>query len=66
MNNKDQKTEYWELMMEENYEKAFPLRELNFPKYCYKYRKLDQTTINTIKRLICRFGRKNCSLFFNI
>ncbi|MCG9900871.1 MAG: DUF2971 domain-containing protein [Hydrotalea sp.] len=48
MSTQNWKTEFWELMMEENYEDAFPLRELNFPKSCYKYRRLNQTTINTI------------------
>lgn len=48
MNNQTWKIEFWELIMEENYEEAFPLRELNFPKSCYKYRRLNQTTINTL------------------
>lgn len=48
MPDKDWKTEYWDLMMEENYDEAFPLRDINFPKFCYKYRKLNQTTINTL------------------
>jgi len=48
MTNKDWKAEYWDLMMEENYEEAFPLRELNFPKSFYKYRRLNQSTIDTI------------------
>jgi len=49
MLNSNWKAEFWELLMEENYEEAFPLRELNFPKSLFKYKRLNETSIETIR-----------------
>lgn len=42
------KAEYWDFMMDENYEKGFELKYQYLPEHFYKYRKLSSQTINCI------------------
>lgn len=39
---------YWEFMISEDFEKAIPLKDLNFPKSFFKYSALSENTIESI------------------
>jgi hypothetical protein len=41
--------QYWTYMVSENFEKAMPLKTLNFPKSFFKYRNLSERTIDNLK-----------------
>jgi len=47
--NNDWINRYWQLIIDKNFEEAIPLKALNFPDTFFKYRRLTETTIETLK-----------------
>ena len=46
---KDWELQYWKLMMSEEYEAGFALKEKHFPKSFFKYRCLDKNTLSSLE-----------------